>query len=165
MKLTHFIAQHITEAHEGSNWTEVNIKDTLQDVSYKEAIQFTNASPNSIAMLLYHLTFYNDVVLQRLNGINPVINEANGFDLPPLKDEEEWMQLKEANLKSAHELAEAIENFPEQKLHELTITGSSTYYKNLHGIAEHAHYHLGQIVLLKNIIKKKRQQEKKHNSL
>ena len=49
MKITELIAQHITEVHEGGNWTEVNIKDTLADVGYKEATTVTRASYNTIA--------------------------------------------------------------------------------------------------------------------
>ena len=47
MKITALIAQHIIEVHEGGNWTEVNIKDTLEDVSYKEAVLVTKASYNT----------------------------------------------------------------------------------------------------------------------
>ncbi|MDQ1090003.1 hypothetical protein QE390_004607 [Siphonobacter sp. SORGH_AS 1065] len=28
-----------------------------------------------------------------------------------------------------------------------------TYYRNLHGMIEHTHYHLGQIVLIKKILR------------
>ena len=27
-----------------------------------------------------------------------------------------------------------------------------TYYRNFHGLIEHAHYHLGQIVLIKKLV-------------
>jgi hypothetical protein len=30
------------------------------------------------------------------------------------------------------------------------------YYRNLHGIIEHTHYHLGQIVLIKKLLKRRR---------
>jgi hypothetical protein len=32
-----------------------------------------------------------------------------------------------------------------------------SYYRNLHGIVEHTHYHLGQIVLVKKIIQAQKQ--------
>ena len=52
MKITESIAQHITEVHEGGNWTDVNIKDALADVSFKEAATVTKASNNTIAALV-----------------------------------------------------------------------------------------------------------------
>ncbi|HRI22656.1 MAG TPA: DinB family protein [Panacibacter sp.] len=165
MKLTELIAQHITEVHEGGNWTEVNIKDTLADVTYKEATAVTKASYNTIAALLHHLSFYNDIVMQRLSGENPVINEANGFDVPAIKNEEDWAKLKERNHQSGKQLAEAVSRFPEEKVFELTATGHSTHYKTLHGITEHAHYHLGQIVMLKKLARQVKQHAVRSNSL
>lgn len=165
MKLTDYIAQHIIDVHEGENWTEVTIKDVLTDVNYKEAITVTNASPNTIASMLYHVSFYNDVIKQRLAGINPSINSANGFDMPPITNEEQWQQLKQRNLESARQVADAAKNFPEEKLFDVTVTGHSTHYRNLHGIAEHAHYHLGQMGLLKNLIRKNNEKSITRNSL
>ncbi|HRH47692.1 MAG TPA: DinB family protein [Panacibacter sp.] len=165
MKLTELIAGHIVAVYEGGNWTEVNIKDTLADVGYKEATTVTEASYNTIAALLHHLSFYNDIVMQRLSGANPVINEANGFDMPAIKNEEDWLKLKERNLQSAHQLADAVSQFPDEHLNELTATGHATHYKTLHGITEHAHYHLGQIVLLKKLIRQTKTPATKSNSL
>src|SRR5689334_402586 len=113
MKATELIAKHITQVFDGGNWTDVNFKDTLKDINYKEATTVTKASYNTIAALVYHTCFYNEVVLKRLNGINPAINDKNGFDLPPIKNEDDWRNLKQRCFQSAHELAEASKNFPE----------------------------------------------------
>lgn len=153
MSLLNNIAQHVLDVHAGDNWTEVTIQQTLQDVTFREAALVTPASPNSIAMLLHHLTFYNEVVLQRLLDIYHPIPQSNGFDMRPVTSEEAWQQLQHKNLQSAHALAEGILQFPVSRLFELTANGKTTYYKNLHGIAEHAHYHLGQMVILKKLIR------------
>ena len=155
MNITELIAQHLIEVHEGENWTEVNMKDTLADVDHREAMQVTEASENTIASLLHHITYYNDVVMQRLSGINPAINESNGFDVVAITNEDDWIRLKELNLQSAQQLAGKIRELPEEILLDITVTGRSTYYKTLHGLIEHAHYHLGQIVLLKKLVRTK----------
>jgi hypothetical protein len=165
MKTTEFIAQHITEVFEGGNWTDVNMKDTLADVNHKEATTVTRASYNTMAALVHHIAFYNEVVLKRLQGINPVISDANGFDFPAIRNEEDWKKLKERCFRSAHELANAVRNFPVEALEEPTITGHSTHYKTLHGVAEHAHYHLGQVVLLRKLVKVPLSQFARSNSL
>jgi hypothetical protein len=150
MSLLKHIAQHVLDVHEGDNWTEVNIKNTLQDVSFEQALLVTPVSPNSIAMLVHHLAFYNEVVLQRLLGSFPPIPPSNGFDAPIVSSESQWQDLQQKLFISAHALAEGILQFPEDRLFDITAAGYNTAYKNLHGIAEHAHYHLGQIVILKN---------------
>ena len=153
MKITSLIAKHIKEVFDGTNWTEIGIADTVADLTFEEATTATQASRNTIASLVYHVKFYNDVVLQRLHGVSPHINDANGFDMPELKIEGEWKQLIADAHQSFERLAAAAENFPEDRLEELTPNGESSYYKNMHGIAEHAHYHLGQMVILKKLIR------------
>lgn len=153
MPLRNYIAQHIIDVHEGDNWTDVNIKNSLENVSVEEAQVVTKLSANTIAALLHHITFYNGVVLERLHGTNPVINGANGFDVPQLNPDDEWQQMKERNIQSAKNLAKAVINFPQEKLFVPLFEGHDTGYKTLHGVCEHAHYHLGQMVLIRNFIK------------
>ncbi len=153
MKLTDHIAQHIIDVHTGDNWTDVNIKNTLQNISLQEAITVINSSANTIAALLHHITFYNEVVLERLKGNIPSICNANGFDVPVLNNERDWMELKDRNIQSAQKVAEAVKRFPEEKIFEPILPDFSTGYKTLHGLIEHTHYHLGQIVIIKNLVR------------
>lgn len=155
MKITECIAQHISEVFEGNNWTEVDIRQTLHDVTFTEATTVTPASPNTIAALIFHLDFYNQVIMSRLNGIDPVIDEHNGMNVPAIKNEEQWQQLQKKAFDSTAALAAMVKDFPEERLQEPTVKGLNTYCKTLHGIAEHSHYHLGQMVLLKNLIRSK----------
>jgi len=53
----------------------------------------------------------------------------------------------------AEKFAKLIEKLPEDSLGDVFVDPKyGTYYSNLHGIIEHVHYHLGQIVLIKKII-------------
>ncbi len=53
----------------------------------------------------------------------------------------------------AEAFASEVEKLPESKFGEIFVEEKySTYYRNIHGIVEHNHYHLRQIVLLKKII-------------
>lgn len=155
MKITDAIAQQLLDVHFGENWTDVWIRKTLEDVSSEEASQVTGASPNTIAALLYHITFYNNVIYSRLQGIDPPIGEANGFDVPALNGAQDWERLQADNLASAQQLADAIRKVPDEVLGQpiLKDRASSSYYRQLHGVIEHTHYHLGQIVLLKKLIR------------
>jgi uncharacterized damage-inducible protein DinB len=153
MNITTLIAQHLIEVHEGGNWTEIDIASTVKDVSLEEATTRTIATPNTIAALLHHITFWNLEVMQRAKGITTQVDEANGFNHPALNTGAHWQQLKEDNIQSAHKLAAAINQFDETKLFEPMETHTSSAYKNFQGAVEHVHYHLGQIVILKKLIR------------
>lgn len=152
MKITHEIATHITDCFDGKNWTDINIANTLQDVNWQQAQQQTAASQNTIAALLHHIYYWNGVMMERIKGNNPEVPDANGFDVSELKNENDWNNLKEITHQSFIQLADAVKSFPEEKLSETYAAGKSSYYKNFQGIVEHAHYHLGQIVILKKLI-------------
>ena len=142
------IAQHLLDVHTGQNWTEVNLKDSLQSLTHSQVQKTLPHSPNSIAMLVHHILFWNQVVLKRILGIDVEISESNGFEHPPIRNDKDWKQLIKQSFQSANALAEAIENFDENKLFEPLVPNGSTAYKTFHGQVEHVHYHLGQIVLL-----------------
>jgi uncharacterized damage-inducible protein DinB len=150
MEITALIAQHLLDVHTGNNWTDVNLAGALQDITAEEAVKVTAASPNTIASLLHHITYWNRYMIGRMNGVEAPIPPANGFDLPANFD---WQQLKADNITSAHELANAIRAYDIIKLEHPIIPGFSSAYKNLQGTVEHVHYHLGQIVIIKNLIK------------
>lgn len=149
MKLNDLLATHLKEVYEGNNWTDVNIADTIKEITWQEAQQSTPGSSNTIASLLHHLCYWNGIIMQRLKGSNPSVPDANGFNIGKFKNEEEWNVLKQRTHESFLQLAELIKSFPEEKLGETYASGKSSYYKNFAGITEHAHYHLGQIVIIK----------------
>ncbi len=153
MKITSAIAENITTCFEGNNWTDVSVDDVLKDVDWHEAQQKNIASPNTIVSLVNHLYYWNHIIMQRIKGENPSIHDSNGFDVKKLSNEDDWNSLKDETHQSFMQLADAIKNFPEEKLEETYAEGKSSYYKNFQGIIEHAYYHLGQIVTIKKLIK------------
>jgi len=53
----------------------------------------------------------------------------------------------------AEKVANLIGQLPESKLWEnFSEEKYGNYYRNIHGIIEHTHYHLGQIVIIKKLI-------------
>ena|ERR1700759_5391407 len=152
MNILDAIAAHINDVYNGENWTDVSIADTIKDVSWQRAQQQTIGSKNTIASLLHHIYYWNRIMLERVKGNNPSVPNTNGFDVNELKNENDWNALKETTRQSFIKLADAVKNFPQEKLFETSPTGKSSYYKNLQGIVEHAHYHLGQMVILKKLL-------------
>lgn len=148
------IAQHVLDVHTGGNWTEVDLAHTLADVTLAEAGTCTPASPNTIAALVRHLTYWNRVLARRAHGQATTIDSANGFAAgPPLYTEADWQELLADLQASGRELAAAVAAVPEAQLPATILPGYSSTYQNLQGAVEHLHYHLGQLVILKNLVR------------
>lgn len=152
MKIRHQLAQHLIDVHRGNNWTEVCITDILKDVSWVQASIIPPFSPNSIAMLLHHITYWNRIVMQRAMGQTPEINPENGMNAPVLKSDVDWQQLQIDNLHSCEELANIIEGYDPGNILSPILPGHSSAYRNFQGQVEHIHYHLGQIQMIKKFL-------------
>ncbi len=153
MNIAELIARHLLDVYAGQNWTEVNLQSTLEDLNYHEASRITPASANTIAGLVHHLAFWNGVMYQRIQGTMVEITETNGFDNRALADDEAWQNLKQVCFASAKELAGAISKLTAAEIQEPILAGYPTAYKSLQGCVEHVHYHLGQIVILKQLVR------------
>jgi uncharacterized damage-inducible protein DinB len=150
------IAKRIKEVFFGNNWTAVNLNDTLKDISWEEATtKIYNC--NTIAILVFHIGYYVNGVLKVLEGGSLDIKDKFSFDCPEIKKESDWKALVNRVLNDAEVFVAKVE-----KLEAATIEATfeddkyGNYYRNLNGIVEHSHYHLGQIALLKKIIKAKK---------
>ena len=108
---------------------------------------------NTIATLVYHTNYYVSAVLKVLQGEPLDAHDKYSFDLPPIKSQEDWEKLLNRTWAEADNFASLVEQLPESKLWEdFSDKKYGNYYRNLHGIIEHTHYHLGQIVLIKKIL-------------
>ena len=152
MDLTTQIAKHFRAVHFGDNWTSVNLKDSLAGVTWQQATTQVY-SFNTIAALVYHMNYYVDAVLKVLQREPLTASDRYSFDVPQILSKEEREKLLDKTWIDAENFARLIENLPETKLTEIfTDEKYGNYYRNLHGIIEHIHYHLGQIVLIKKIL-------------
>lgn len=152
MKLTEQIAKQFREVHFGGNWTAVNMKETLADVRWEQATTKVY-SFNTIATLVFHTNYYVHVVLKVLQGEPLNAKDTYSFDLPPIQSQEDWENLLHKTWDEAEKFAALVEKLPDSKLSEtFTDEKYGNYYRNLHGIIEHTHYHLGQIVLIKKLL-------------
>ena len=150
--LTSQIAKQLRDTYFGGNWTWVNFKDTLQNVTWQEAVKKVG-SLNTIAALVYHTGYYITGVTQKLQGGELAIKDKYAFDHPVIDSEESWNRLVETAYANARKFADVIEQLPESKLWETFEDEKyGNYFRNLTGIIEHLHYHLGQIVLIKKLI-------------
>ncbi|MBK8787215.1 MAG: DUF1572 domain-containing protein [Chitinophagaceae bacterium] len=152
MNLSVETAKHFREVHFGGNWTSVSLKETLADVSWQQAVTKVH-SFNTIAVLVYHTNYYVSAVLKVLQGEALNASDTFSFDLPPIQSETDWKNLLNKTWADAERFASLLEQLPESRFGEVfTDEKYGTYYRNMHGIIEHIHYHLGQIVVIKKLI-------------
>lgn len=145
------IAKHFREVHFGGNWTAVNLKDTLADIHWRQATTKVH-DLNTIAALLFHINYYVHAVLEVLEGAALNASDKFSFRLLPITSEDDWQQLVSKALAEAELFAVQIEGLDEKKLfQDFQDSKYGNYFRNLVGIIEHTHYHLGQIVLIKKI--------------
>jgi DinB superfamily len=146
------IAKHFRDVHFGGNWTSVNLKDSLNDITWQQATTKLY-SLNTIAALVYHINYYVKAVSKVLTGEPLNAHDKYSFDVPSIGSEEGWQDLLNTLFADAEYFAGLIERLPDSKLQDVFMEEKyGTYYRNLHGIIEHTHYHLGQIVLIKKIV-------------
>jgi uncharacterized damage-inducible protein DinB len=152
MNLTGQIAKHFREVYFGGNWTSSNLKDNLADVTWQQATTQVY-SFNTIAALVFHMNYFVSAVLKVLQEEPLDAHDKYSFDCPPIQSQEDWEKLLDKTWTDAENFASLVEQLPESKLGEtFSDEKYGNYYTNLHGIIEHIHYHLGQIVLIKKIL-------------
>ena len=152
MNLPPLLAKHLKETFFGGNWSDVHLEQAIAGLTWQEATTSVYGL-NTIAALVYHINYYVEAILKVLTG-NPLdSSDKYAFDLPPIASDESWIELIERTRQAVQKLCGLIEQLPESQLWE-TFSDSKygTYYRNLQGLIEHSHYHLGQIVVLKKIL-------------
>ena len=152
MSATAQIAKHFRDAFFGGNWTFVSLKPTLENVTLEMANTKVH-SLNTIAILVCHINYYVSVQLRVLEGGPLEGSDKRSFAVPELKNEQDWQDLLAGFWANAEKFAALVEKIPDEKLdQDFADPKYGSYHRNLLGIIEHTHYHMGQISLIKKII-------------
>lgn len=146
------LANHIKTMFHGPNATGVCMKDVLDGVRVEQALQ-TVANFNSIAKLLFHINYYIEAQLKVLKGGPLDAHDKYSFDMSEITSEVDWQALKDRCFSNAAEMEVAVKNLDDDLLYApFVLEKYGTYFKNLVGMLEHSHYHLGQMSLLKKMV-------------
>ncbi len=151
MSLPAHLAKHLRDVYFGGNWTSSNFKEQLSGLGWQQATTQVYGF-NPIATLTYHTYYYVAGVTKVLEGGPLESKDKYSFDHPPIQSQEDWERFLESVWAAAERFASLIEQLPEQRIWEDFIEPKyGNYYRNLQGIIEHLHYHLGQIALIKKL--------------
>lgn len=151
------LANRFREIILNGTWiANTNYKDQLTNLDWEIAISEFE-SLNSISILVQHIHYYINGIKNVLNGGYLEIRDKFSFDFPIIKSENEWKAFLTKFWNETENLAELIEQLPDEKLNQSFVDDKyGTYQRNIDGMIEHSYYHLGQIVLIKKIILKKK---------
>lgn len=153
MSISHQIALHTEQVFFGGNWTASNLQAQLADVTLKEALTQVY-DLNTIATLTYHIYYYIKVALPVLRGGALDAHDKFSFDHPSFHSEEDWAQFQEQIWRDVRAFVEAVRALPDSQWEAAFYDKKyGSYYRNLLGTIEHSHYHLGQLALVKKIIR------------
>ena len=155
MNLGQCIAKNFKEVYFGGNWTVSNIQAQLQDVTWQEATTKVYEL-NTIAILLNHIHYYVRVATKVLEGGPLVGKDAESFAHESISSDEDWQTFQQVRYAEAEKFSSLLVQVSDDKI-DLAFGDEKwgNYYRNLQGIVEHTHYHLGQIVLIKKILRAK----------
>lgn len=89
-----------------------------------------------------------------LKGGDLEIKDKFSFDCPPIESQEQWEEQLKKLWADSEKFATLLEQMPDSKLDEVFVDEKyGTYRRNIDGMIEHAYYHLGQITLIKKMVK------------
>lgn len=146
------LADTIRRACDGDAWHGPALSELLSTVDSALARRKKD-NAHSIWELALHIIAWFDIVRRRMEG--EVLGDHNlttTDDWPPLpadQGESRWQATRDALLAAGHRLADAVEQFPVSRLDEQVPAKDYSYSVMLHGAAQHALYHAGQIALLR----------------
>jgi hypothetical protein len=154
------IARHFRAMVFGGNSTGVCLKDALEDVNWLQATTSVHKL-NTIAVLVFHIHYYIVAVKEVLQAKPLNAHDKYSFDAPAITSEKEWQHLISKVYADVEATTLLIEGLPDEQLWEdFVLEKYGNYYRNLHGVIEHSHYHLGQISLIKKILTRETQSGK-----
>ncbi|WP_173966353.1 DinB family protein [Flavobacterium collinsii] len=138
--------------YNGNPWLEVNMINTLHNVSAAQAYKKVNPNLNTIWEIINHLIQWRRNILKRVQG-ETIITPDHNYFVPVLDSSEAAWEQSLQNLEKSQELWNAFfEDFDDNDLSKIYTNNGHTYYEHIHGIIQHDVYHLGQIVILKKLL-------------
>jgi uncharacterized damage-inducible protein DinB len=143
------IADQLRRAFEGDAWHGPALLELLQDTDATAAAARPLSDVHSIWELVLHIAAWDGAASRRLGGKKFQPTGAANFPIVPKPTEAAWRKAV-AHAKHAHAaLVKTVAALPEARLRERVPGKKYDFYHLLHGVAQHALYHAGQIAILK----------------
>ncbi|MCH2234730.1 MAG: DUF1572 family protein [Crocinitomicaceae bacterium] len=150
------LANRVQEVLLDGKWiANTNYKEQIFSVDFHLANQSIH-NLNSIAILTYHINYYLKGLNECFKTGDLTIQDKFSFDMSPLKTEDQWHSLRKEFVSNAEIFVHHVKSMNPQKLDDVFVKEQyGTYSRNIEGMIEHAYYHLGQISLIKKLLRNK----------
>jgi len=148
------LAKRFREVLLDGKWiANTNFKDQLSQVSWQEATH-PIGSLNTIALLTYHINYYIAGILKFFNEGVLDIRDKYSFDAPAITSQTDWENRQNELWTNAEQFANRVERMSDEELEKVFVKEAyGNYRRNIEGVIEHSYYHLGQISLIRKMIK------------
>ena len=155
-QLGRHLGKHLRAAYFGGSFSETNLEALLADVTHAEATARPYGA-NSIAALCSHVHFYVRGVLSVMRGEPLDTSDAASWAEQPPADEAEWRGRVAKLLAEGTACAEALGQLGNEAVWGYFADPKySSVFTNVYGITEHLYYHIGQMMLLKRVLRGRR---------
>jgi hypothetical protein len=150
------LADSLNEVLLNGQWvTGTNFKNEIVDLDWQIATLKIHEL-NSIADLTFHINYYLLGVLNVLNGGELTIKDKYSFDYKPITSQRDWELLITQFCNNSTHFITAVKKLSNKELEKNFVKKEyGNYLRNLTVMSEHCYYHLGQIILIKKLIKQR----------
>jgi uncharacterized damage-inducible protein DinB len=143
------IADQLRRAFEGDAWHGPALLELLRDMDAATAAARPLSDVHSIWELVLHVAAWDGAAYSRLGGEKVKLTGTANFPVVPRPSQTAWHEAI-ARAKHTHDvLVKTVAGLPESRLRERVPGKRYDFYFMLHGVAQHALYHAGQIAILK----------------
>jgi hypothetical protein len=155
MRRSSSIASRIREVFLDGHWiANTNYKEQLSGLPWDKAVQNFQGL-NSVAALTYHINYYLAGLIVVFKGGGLEIHDKYSFDLPEINSENKWQTLVAELLSNAEEFAQHVDVMTDELLDSSFVDEKyGSYARNIEAVIEHSYYHLGQITLIRKLLKR-----------
>ncbi len=145
------IAEQLRRAFEGDAWHGPALLELLQGMDAATAAAQPLSDVHSIWELVLHVSAWDNAAYVRLGGEKVQLTGTANFPIVPRPTQAHWREAI-ADAKDTHDvLVKTVGALPDSRLRERVPGKKYDFYFMLHGVAQHALYHAGQIAILKKV--------------
>ena len=146
------LAKQVHQVYFGGNWTEVNIKNTVSNITWETATKKIEGF-NTILALTYHIHYFTKVQLKVLEEGILGGKDSESYDYPNIASQAEWGGFQSQIWEEAERYIALLSELPNTTLDQPFVNDKhGNYTENIFGLIEHIHYHLGQIIIINKMI-------------
>ena len=148
------MASRLREVLLNGHWiANTNYKEQILSLNWRHATQKIDTL-NTIAALTYHINYYLAGLLNAFENGKLEIRDKYSFDMPKISSEADWNKLVADFLDNSEKFSNHVEQMNDSIFDQPFIDEKyGSYLRNIEGVIEHSYYHLGQISLIKKMVK------------